>query len=69
MPKYDRCPVCRVTKLVWNGAVGKFTCSRYPDGCQFIDRRYGSSFMDPVKDQRGQEISAWDNISKWEEVR
>ncbi len=61
--KVDVCPTCEA-ELRYDEAMRKFRCPRI--GCTFVDRRGGSSMLEPRNDRRGNEASPWDTVAKWE---
>ena len=67
MPKkVDICPVCEA-ELRYDEGMRKFRCPR--TGCTFVDRRGGTSMVDPVNDRRNNNPSAWDSLHRWEHRR
>ena len=63
----DVCPKCHV-RLVWDEELKKFVCPTKT--CEFYDRRFGNSMIEPALDRRGTRIAtAWDSVKDFKEER
>lgn len=52
--KKDICPLCK-SYLVWDSTTRKLSCPN----CDFIDRRFGSSVIEPVFERRDNSHDDW----------
>lgn len=64
------CPKCKVIMLEYDNNIRKFKCPR----CGFLDRRQGSSYIDPKMDRRGTYAQPykecpWDSEKDWEKSK
>jgi len=56
--KKDICPFCKAY-LECNTSTRKLTCPNSYQGCSFIDRRFGSSVVDPAFERRDNSHDDW----------